>query len=423
MARASEEQRITGLVFYGAVMLVGYLAYRIVEPFLVEIGWAVVLAICLAPLRERLARRLGPTRAAIALTLTALFLLILPAAFAAAMLVREGPGAIAYVEGQLRDRGGPMGLFHVVWEWLRQRLPLLPSEEEVIQNASSGLGGLASHVVSNAGSVLKGAASFAFGLVITLGIMFFLLKDANDMARAARRLMPFGREQNERLMTLARDIVSASVTSMLAIAMIQGVVGGIAFWLLGIQGAALWGGLMAVLSLLPAVGGALVWAPAAIWLAVSGSLVKGVILALVGLLILGNVDNLVRTLFLSGTARMSTLVLLISLLGGVSAFGFIGIVLGPVVAAVLTALVESYHAAEDDDEARAPAGDAPASGTAPGASQSEAAPAALPAALAPASAPAAPAAGADVPPLSAPVVSMPATSDAPRTGKKPPTSP
>lgn len=400
MSRASEAQRITNLVFYGAVMLVGYLAYRIVEPFLVEIGWAVVLAICLAPLRERLARRLGPTRAAIALTLTALFLLILPAAFAAAMLVREGPGAIAYVEGQLRDRGGPMGLFHVVWEWLRLRLPLLPSEEEVIQNASSGLGGLARHVVSNAGSVLKGAASFAFGLVITLGIMFFLLKDANDMARAARRLMPFGREQNERLMTLARDIVSASVTSMLAIAMIQGVVGGFAFWLLGIQGAALWGGLMAVLSLLPAVGGALVWAPAAIWLAVSGSLVKGVILALVGLLILGNVDNLVRTLFLSGTARMSTLVLLVSLLGGVSAFGFIGIVLGPVVAAVLTALVESYHMAEED-EAQAPdSHGTAASGNATGAAPplGVAAPPAAAAVTAPvaATAPAAPNAGADL---------------------------
>ena len=123
------------------------------------------------------------------------------------------------------------------------------------------------------------------------------------------------------------------------------------------DGAALWGGLIAVLSTLPAVGAALVWAPAAIWLAVSGSLVKGVILALVGLLVLGNVDNVVRPLLLSGSARMSTLVLIISLLGGVSAFGFIGIVLGPVVAAVLTALVESYVPGED--EPAAPAAEPP----------------------------------------------------------------
>ena len=133
------------------------------------------------------------------------------------------------------------------------------------------------------------------------------------------------------------------MTSTLAVALIQGVLGGLVFVLLGVPGAALWSGIMTVLALLPAVGAALVWAPAAIWLAVSGSLVKGIILALVGLLILGNVDNVVRPLLLSGSARMNTLVLIISLLGGVSAFGFIGIVLGPVVAAVVTALFESYQ--------------------------------------------------------------------------------
>jgi predicted PurR-regulated permease PerM len=91
------------------------------------------------------------------------------------------------------------------------------------------------------------------------------------------------------------------------------------------------------------VGATLVWLPAAVWLALSGSLVKGIVLAAVGVLVLGNVDNLVRPLLLSGKSQMNTLVLVISLMGGVSAFGFIGIVLGPLVAAILTALVESYH--------------------------------------------------------------------------------
>jgi predicted PurR-regulated permease PerM len=216
-------------------------------------------------------------------------------------------------------------------------------------------------VASHAGLVVKGAVSFVFSVVITLGILFFLLRDAPDMHRALRRVLPFGREQNERLLMLTRDIVSASVTSMLVIALIQGVLGGLTFLLLGIEGAALWGGLIGVLSLLPAVGAAIVWAPAAIWLAVSGSLAKGVVLALVGLLVLGNVDNLMRPLLLSGSARMSTLVLVISLLGGVNAFGFIGVVLGPVVAAVLTALVESYAMLPEEP---APAAASPADATA-----------------------------------------------------------
>jgi len=374
-------QRISSLVFYGAVLLIAYLAYQIVQPFLVEIGWALVLAIVLAPAQTRVAARVGAGRSAALLTVLVLVLLVLPATFVVLMLVREGSQIVSYVEGQLSDRGGPMGLFRVAWDWLHARVPLLPSEEEIVEQVSRSLGGVASNVASRAGLVVKGTAQFLFGLVITLGILFFLLKDAPELARAARRLLPFGREQNERLLTLTRDIVSASVTSMLAIAVIQGLLGGLTLWLLGVDGAALWGSLMAVLSMLPAVGAALVWGPAAIWLAVSGSVVKGVVLALVGVLVLGNVDNLVRPLLLSGSARMSTLVLVISLLGGVSAFGFIGIVLGPVVAAVLTALVESYHLLPDEPErgAAAPPGvEAPPAGAPASAEAAPAAPATAP---------------------------------------------
>ena len=128
------------------------------------------------------------------------------------------------------------------------------------------------------------------------------------------------------------------------IAALQGLIGGVVFALLGFDGWVLWGAIMGILALLPLVGATLVWLPAAVWLALSGSLVKGVVLPAVGVLILGNVDNVVRPLLLSGKAQMNTLVLIISLMGGVSAFGFIGIVLGPLVAALLTALVESYHA-------------------------------------------------------------------------------
>jgi predicted PurR-regulated permease PerM len=210
------------------------------------------------------------------------------------------------------------------------------------------LGALASGAASHAGYVVRGALAFVVGLAITLAILFFMLRDAPEMAAGLRRLMPFGRERNSRLLVLIRDIVSTSVTSTLVIAVIQGILGGITFALLGVPGAVLWGCLMTALAVLPAVGAALVWVPAAIWLALTGSWVKGVVLALVGVLVLGNTDNVVRPLMLSGTARMSTLVLIISILGGVSAFGFIGIVLGPVVGAVFTALVETYAMLPDD---------------------------------------------------------------------------
>jgi predicted PurR-regulated permease PerM len=354
MNQTSEGQRVTSLLFYGAVVLIAVLAYRIVLPFLAEIGWAVVLAICVAPVQVRLARRLGPTRSAVVLTLGVLLLLVLPLLFVAQMLVREGAQAVDYVKSNVADRGGPMGLFHLAWQWLRQHFPFLPDEQELVQQLSERLGALASQAAGHAGRIVKEAVAFLFSLTITLCILFFMLKDAPDMERAVRRMLPFGRERNADLLAIIRDIVSTSVTSTLVIAVIQGFVGGTAFLLLGVPGALLWGCLMAVLAILPAVGAALVWAPAAIWLALSGSLFKGVVLALVGVLVMGNGDNVVRPLMLSGRSRMSTLVLIISLLGGVSAFGFIGVVLGPVVAAVLTGLVEAYALMDEEGTEAAP---------------------------------------------------------------------
>jgi predicted PurR-regulated permease PerM len=352
MSQTSEAKRVATLLFYGAVVLIAVLAYRIVRPFLVQIGWAVVLTVCLAPLQARLTRRLGPTRSAAVLTILVLLVLIVPTMLVAQMLVHEGSRLVDYIHVHLRDSGGPMALFHIVWQWLHRRLPFLPTEQEVVQQLSDSLGGLASQVASHAGYIVKGALAFLFGLVITLAILFFMLRDAPKLAAGVRRLLPFGRERNSRLLELIRDIVSTSVTSTLVIAVIQGILGGITFLLLGVPGALLWGCLMTVLAVLPAVGGAIVWVPAAIWLALSGSWVKGIVLALVGTLVLTNVDNVVRPLMLSGTARMSTLVLIVSLLGGVSAFGFIGIVLGPVVGAVFTALIETY-AMMPEEEAEA----------------------------------------------------------------------
>jgi predicted PurR-regulated permease PerM len=342
MAPRTEAERISQLAFYGSVILIGWLVFRIVEPFLVEIGWAVVLAIVVGPARVWLEPRLGRTRTAMALTAAVVVVLVIPVLLVGSTVISEGRPAVAYLEAQLRDEGGAAAWFHKGWEWARQRISFLPPEEEVIARITASVGLVAEFLSRQAGGLLKGVASFLFSLVITLAALFFLLRDASLFLEALRRVLPFGAEQNERLLVITRELVSASVTATLAIAVAQGVIGGVTFALLGVQGAVLWGVIMGILALLPVVGATLVWIPAAVWLFLSGSPVKGIVLALVGALILGNVDNVARPLLLSGKAQMNTLVLIISLMGGVSAFGFIGIVLGPLLAALLTALVESY---------------------------------------------------------------------------------
>jgi predicted PurR-regulated permease PerM len=359
----TEAARVSQAVFYGSLLLIGYLAYQMLRPFLVEIGWAVVLAIVLEPARVRLVGRMGPTRSAGLLTVLVVVLLVIPVAFVGTALVKEGGPAVAYLEGQLENRGGPARFLHDGWDWLQTRVPVLPPEQEVISRVTESVGNIASFVASRAGFLLKGVAGFLFSLVITLAVLFFMLRDAPVFAAGLRRVLPFGRERNERLLVLAQDLVSASVTATLTIAALQGLIGGLAFFALGIEGAVLWGVMMGLLALLPLVGATLVWLPAAVWLVLSGSVVSGVVLALVGVLVLSNVDNVVRPLLLSGSARMNTLVLILSLLGGVSAFGFIGIVLGPLVAAILTALVGSYQPGGDEDAA-GPGGSEGASGEA-----------------------------------------------------------
>jgi predicted PurR-regulated permease PerM len=341
--RRHEAQRLSQIAFYGTVLLIGWLAWQIVQPFLAELGWAVVLAICLAPVRQRMEPRLGRTRTALVLTALVFLLIVLPTVFIAMTLISEGGAAVTYVDAQLKSQGGPAGWFHWAWSWLRARAPFLPTEQEVIARITASIGSVAQFLAGQAGNLLASAASFVFSLFITLGALFFTLRDAPEFSSTVRRVLPFGAAQNARMMAIASELVTASVTATLAIAGVQGLIGGVAFAVLGIQGAVLWGVIMALLAFLPMVGAALVWAPAAIWLALSGSLVKGIVLAAIGLVIMGQVDNVIRPLLLSGKAQMNTLVLIISLLGGVSAFGFIGIVLGPLVAALLTAIVEGSH--------------------------------------------------------------------------------
>jgi predicted PurR-regulated permease PerM len=351
MSRELEGRRISLLAFYASLLLLAYLVYRIVEPFLIQIGWAVVLAICLNPLQARLRGRLGATRAAVCVTALTLFVLILPVAFAVTALLNEGGQVVAGLQAQLADKGGAGAWLHAAWAWVREKLPFLPPEEEAVARVTASVGDVASFAASRAGGLLAGALGVLLGLLIILFLLFFLLRDAPTYAASLERRLPFGPAQNARLVTLTRDLVSASVTATVAISVLQGLIGGLGFALLGIQGAAVWGLVMGILAFVPVVGATLVWLPAGVWLLLSGSVGKGIALLALGIVVLGNVDNVVRPLVLSGKSRMNTLVTLVSLMGGVSAFGFIGIVLGPLVAAVVTALVESYEA-----EAESPAG-------------------------------------------------------------------
>jgi predicted PurR-regulated permease PerM len=343
MNHSAESRRVTQLLFTGAVILLAWLLYQVVAPFLVQIGWAAVLAICVHPWHARLARRFGDNRGALLSTLIVTLLLVLPAVFVSMTLISEGTQVVDDVKHM--DTGAAAERGRQLWEWARAHLPLPPAEE-MRARLTEAVAGVAGGLASRAGGLLRNVAGFFFGLLLTLFILFFLLRDASSVAGAVSRILPFEEEQRRRLIELTRDLVSASVTASLAIAAAQGLLGAAVFALLGIRAPVMWGVVMAFTSLIPLVGTGLVWGPAVVWLLLSGATARGLILLAIGVVVIGNVDNVLRPMLLSGRGQMPTLVILLSLMGGVSAFGFIGIVLGPLVVATALALFESYLPAE-----------------------------------------------------------------------------
>ena len=192
-------------------------------------------------------------------------------------------------------------------------------------------------IATRALNIGQNAVRLFVGAGIMLYVLFFLFRDGRQIARNIGAAMPLSDAYNQQLLGHFTAVVRATVKGNIVIAVIQGTIGGVAFWLLGLQGALLWGVLMTFLSLLPAVGAALVWVPAAGYLILSGAVARGVVLILVGVLVIGLVDNLLRPILVGKDTRMPDYVVLVSTLGGISLFGINGFVIGPLIAALFIA--------------------------------------------------------------------------------------
>jgi predicted PurR-regulated permease PerM len=175
---------------------------------------------------------------------------------------------------------------------------------------------------------------FIVAFFVMLYILFFLFRDGEQLTQSIARAIPLHPQHTRRLLTQFATVVRATVKGNIVVALVQGALGSIAFWVLGLPGAALWGAVMALLSLLPAVGAALVWGPIALYYFFSGALVQGIGLTLWGAFVIGLVDNVLRPILVGKDTRMPDYLVLVATLGGIVIFGLNGFVIGPVIAAV-----------------------------------------------------------------------------------------
>jgi len=188
-------------------------------------------------------------------------------------------------------------------------------------------------VAARALSIGQDTLRIAVFFVLMLYLLFFFLRDGPKILDGLVRALPLGDERERHLLGRFAEVSRATIKGTLVVGIAQGAIGGIAFWALGIGGAVLWGVVMALLSILPAVGPALVWLPAAIFLLVTGRIIAGIVLILIGVLVIGLVDNLLRPLLVGRDTRMPDYLILLSTLGGLTAFGLAGIVIGPIITA------------------------------------------------------------------------------------------
>jgi predicted PurR-regulated permease PerM len=332
------KDRFSRLSFYVLILVIGYLTFQVLSPFLSPLAWAAVFAMMFHAVNNELTQRFGPNRGALATTLIAAVLIVAPAVLLVSVLAREVPQVIDYVKGVSISAPDQIDR---IWEMVRSRVPFsLPEEPGALlrEGVQRGLAFLAPH----AGGVVADAFATLGSLFVMLFALFFLLRDGRTFGRQIRDLLPLPERERERLMTETRDLVIASVGAGLMVAAVQGLIGGIAFWLLGLRAPVIWGVSTAFCSLIPLVGSALVWVPAALWLLLSGEVVRGVILIGVGVLGIGMVDNVLRPILLAGRTSASGLVVFLGLLGGVGAFGFIGLVLGPIILVTAGSLLDAF---------------------------------------------------------------------------------
>jgi len=311
----------------------------ILIPFYGAIFWAVALGILFTPLQRKLLHKLkGRRNLATFITLTACTLIaILPVIFTTILLVQEvatlysdvqsGKINVARYVAQLQS-----SLPHQALEWL-DRLGLRSIEgvsDKISKGALEGSQFFATQVFNFGQSTFELVVSF----FIMLYLLYFFIRDGQAMVRMIRNAVPMA-EQHKRLLQIKlRRVVRASVKGNLAVAVVQGALGGVIFWILGIQSSLFWAVLMMFLSLLPAVGAGIVWAPVAVYFLATGMIWQGVVLALFGVFVIGMVDNVLRPILVGKDTKMPDFLILISTLGGMAIFGLNGFVIGPLIAAL-----------------------------------------------------------------------------------------
>lgn len=338
----SQSTRIEDAVFLGLVVAVSIALALVIEPFFAAILWGIIAAILFEPFNRRLLEIMPKRRnSAAALTLLLIVtVVIVPAIILGIALVQEA--TLLYGRFQSGEINVPriFAQFQAsLPDWASSFLARLgiTNFAAVREMLSDGVASSFRTLAGQAFMIGQGAFSFLVALSVMLYLTYFLLRDGKELSTWVDRAAPLRASHRQALMRQFVIVTRATIKGSIVVAIIQGFIGGVIFWILGMPAALLWGVLMGCFSLIPAVGTGLVWAPVALYLLATGAVAKAIILIACGLFVIGMVDNLLRPILVGRDTRIPDYVVLITTLGGIDMFGFNGIIIGPVIAALFIA--------------------------------------------------------------------------------------
>lgn len=344
---------VHGISFLIIVILVTVAFAWLLLPYYGAVLWAVILAIVFNPLHRQLNRRLGGRRnlAAGLSLLACVCIVVIPGAIILASLAQEAGSLYNTISTREFDLAVTLDRIQALMpDFLLEALASLNlgSLTEIQERVMSALGQVSQAIATRVVSIGQSTAQLIVSLGVMLYVLFFLFRDGVRIAGLIRNASPLSNHHTDYILGKFSAVLKATVKGNVIIAAIQGTIGGVTFWALGIHAALLWGVLMAVLSLLPAVGAFLIWGPVAAYLMLSGDYLEGTILTVIGVLVIGMIDNILRPPLVGKGVRLPDYVILVSTLGGISLFGINGFVIGPLIAALFVAVWSLFS----DDQLR-----------------------------------------------------------------------
>ena len=356
MARSSSLEDRSFLLL---LVLVSLAFFWVLWPYYGAVFWGSVLAILFNALFLRLLRKMPQKRTLVALlTLSIiLVLVILPVGLITALLTQEAASMFQRLQsGEFSFGRYFQQIYNALPGWVTSILDRsgLDNLGLIQERVTSSLTQGSQYIATQALSIGQNAFDFFVSFFIMLYLLFFFLRDGGALSRRIKEAIPLEAEIKRNIFSKFTTVIRATVKGNIVVAIMQGALGGLIFWFLGIHAPVLWGTMMAFLSLLPAVGAAIVWIPVAIYFLATGAIWQGVLLIAFGVLVIGLVDNILRPVLVGKDTKMPDYVVLVSTIGGMSLFGLNGFVIGPVIAAMFMAAWDIFMKAREDEPAESP---------------------------------------------------------------------